>query len=164
MATQQANTVLVPGDTGGSLTNFTSQTPQNRTARCAAEKPLSRTMGIRKAESGRCRARIFDLRQIATDHDRTRQSLALFSNCGRSRRFATVGMQRRPASGCQTPVVEHKGTGMRRCRFAGLSAPVPASCGGLRFSAAASRLRCAFFFENFRPTASRHSLPESFSI
>ena len=77
-------------------------------------KPLSRTMGIWKAESGRSRMRIFDLRRIATDHDRTRHLSALFGNCGRSRRFATVGMLRRPDSGRQTPVVEHKGSGMRR--------------------------------------------------
>src|SRR5689334_20810042 len=110
---------------------------------------LSRTMGIRKVESGRRQPRIFELRQIATDDDRKRHSLALVGNCGRSRRFATVGLQRRPASGRQTPVVEHKGSGMRRCRFAGLSVPIPTGYGGLRFSTAASRLGCAFFLRIF---------------
>ncbi len=104
-----------------------------------------------------------ELRQIATDHDRTRRCLALAGNCDRSRRFATVGMQRRAASGRQTPVVEHKGSGMRRCRFVGLRAPITSGYGGLHFSTAASRLGCAVVFENFRPIASRHALQESLS-
>ena len=105
-----------------------------------------------------------ELRQIATDHDRTRRSLALVGSCDRSRRFATVGMQCRPASGRQRPVVEHKGSGMRRCRFVGLRAPITSGYGGFHFSTAASRLGCAVVFENFRPIASRHALQESLSI
>ena len=137
---------------------------QQSPARCAAEKPLSRTMGIRKAESGRNRARIFDLRQIATDHDRTRHSLALFGNCGRSRRFATVGMQRRPASGRHTPVVEHKGSGMRAVGLPVSALPFQRLTAGCISRPMHPVWDAPSFFENFRPTASRHALQESLSI